>query len=82
MNLGTCSMAESICELFSLVGQNKAWLFSGIGGTVLIAIVTFVGKAIFKNRRDSSIQTIRSGKGSKNIQAGRDVRIGSDKERD
>lgn len=53
--------------------SNKEWLFSG-GGVVL---VSWVGRILFKRMQDSSTQTIRSGGSSNNVQAGRDVYIGT-----
>ena len=55
--------------------NNKEWFFSG-GGIVL---VSWIGRIIFRRMRDSSTQTIRSGDNSKNVQAGRDVYIGTKK---
>ena len=55
--------------------NNKEWLFSGIG----LAVVAWVGRLIFKQTFASSVQTIRSADGSTNVQAGRDVNIGTKK---
>ncbi len=53
--------------------SNKEWFFSG-GGVVLVSLV---GRILFKRMRESSTQTIRSGDRSNNVQAGRDVYIGT-----
>ena len=53
--------------------DNKEWLFSGFG----LVVVAWVGRLIFKKTYASSSQTIRSGDSSTNVQAGRDVRIGT-----
>ena len=51
--------------------DNKQWLFSGIGVTVVALILSF----ILKKRSASSNQNIRSGDSSINTQAGRDVNV-------
>lgn len=58
-------------EFVDWVVDNKQWLFSGVG----IVVVAWVLRLILKKRYASSIQTIRSGDTSTNVQAGRDVRI-------
>ena len=58
--------------------SNKEWFFSG-GGVVL---VSWIGRILFKRMQESSTQTIRSGDGSKNVQAGRDVSIGTKRSND
>ena len=50
---------------------NKEWLFSGIGGAVIVGIISI----ILTKRQSSCSQSIRSGKNSTNYQAGRDIRI-------
>jgi hypothetical protein len=50
--------------------QNTEWLFSGLGGAIIIAIV----KLIFKKTKSSSKQTIHSGAGSTNFQAGHHIK--------
>ncbi|WP_353254247.1 hypothetical protein [Salinisphaera sp. PC39] len=62
-------------NVFAWVIDNKEWLFSGVG----LAVVAWVGRLIFKKTSASSTQTIRSGDGSTNVQAGRDVNIGTKK---
>lgn len=57
--------------------DNRHWLFSGAG----LVVVAWMGRLIFKKRCASSTQTIRSGDGSTNVQAGRDVSIGPQKKR-
>ena len=61
--------------LSAWVIDNKEWLFSG-GGIVLLA---WLGRIFFKRMQASSAQTIRSGDSSNNVQAGRDVNIGTKK---
>ena len=53
-------------------------LFSGAG----VVIIGWLGRLIFKKTRTSSTQTIRSGDNSTNVQAGRDVSIGTKKGND
>lgn len=55
--------------------DNKVWLFSGVGTVVIGWLV----RLIFKKRNGSTNQKIRSGDNSINIQAGKDVNIGSKK---
>ena len=55
------------------VFDNKEWFFSGVG----LPIVAWVGRVIFKKIYTSSAQSIRSGDCSTNIQAGRDVNMGT-----
>ena len=62
-------------EFVTWVIDNKQWLFSGAG----LVIVAWMGRLIFKKRYASSTQTIRSGDTSTNVQAGRDVSIGTKK---
>ncbi|NQU26581.1 MAG: hypothetical protein HQ567_35300 [Candidatus Nealsonbacteria bacterium] len=62
-------------EFVAWVIDNKQWLFSGVG----LVVVAWVGRLIFKKRYASSTQTIRSGDSSTNVQAGRDVNIGTKK---
>lgn len=59
-------------EFVHWVFDNKQWLFSGAG----LVGIAWVARLIFKRRDASSTQTIRSGDGSTNIQAGRDASIG------
>jgi hypothetical protein len=66
---------RNIVKVFDWLIQNEQWLFSGIG----VAIVSWIGALIFKRNNSSSSQTIRSGNNSTNLQAGRDVNIGSNK---
>jgi hypothetical protein len=62
-------------EFVAWVIDNKQWLFSGVG----LVVVAWVGRLIFKKRYASSTQTIRSADSSTNVQAGRDVNIGTKK---
>ena len=64
-------------EFAAWVIDNKQWLFSGVG----VVVVTLMGRLIFKKRYASSTQTIRSGDSSTNVQAGRDVNIGTEQKR-
>lgn len=56
---------------------NKEWLFSGVG----VVVVAWVMRLIFKKANASFTQTIRSGDSSTNVQAGRDINIGTKKKR-
>ncbi|PWX59631.1 hypothetical protein CYK85_13865 [Clostridium perfringens] len=52
--------------------ENKEWLFSGIGVTILVAIAGL----FVRNKRDGkNVQTIKSGDNSTNIQSGEKVNI-------
>jgi len=64
-------------EFAAWVIDNKQWLFSGVG----VVVVALMGRLIFKKRYASSTQTIRSGDSSTNVQAGRDVNIGTEQKR-
>ena len=55
------------------LGANKEWIFSGIG----VVIVVWIGRMMIQGRKAVSSQEIRSGSDSRNIQAGRDIRIKS-----
>lgn len=59
-------------EIVDWIIKNKNWLFSGVGGVVVVWML----RLIFKKTFASSTQTIRSGDSSTNVQAGRDVNIG------
>ena len=60
-------------ELMQWLGVNKVWLFSGSG----IAILTLIGRTMIRGKKSASSQEIRSGSNSRNVQAGRDIRIKS-----
>lgn len=62
-------------KLVAWVIHNKQWLFSGAG----LVVVAWLVRLIFKKTYSSSTQTIRSGDKSANVQAGRDVSIGTKK---
>jgi hypothetical protein len=62
-------------DFFGWVISNKEWLFSGLG----LVIVAWVGRLIFKKIHASSTQNIRSGDNSTNVQANRDINIGTKK---
>jgi hypothetical protein len=53
------------------VANNKEWLFSGLG----ITILALIWRVFFKGSQGSSTQKIRSGDNSINIQTGRDVKF-------
>lgn len=55
--------------------DNQQWLFSGAG----LVVLAWIGRFIFKKRYASSTQIIRSGDVSTNVQAGRDVSVGTKK---
>lgn len=57
-------------EFIQWISANKEWMFSGVG----VVVAAWVWRVIFKARRASS-QEIRSGDKSRNIQAGRDIRV-------
>lgn len=65
-------MLEAMC---AWVVDNKEWLFSGVG----VVLVSWVGRILFKRMQTSSTQIIRSGDRSNNVQAGRDVSMGTKK---
>lgn len=60
-------------EFVAWVIENKAWLFSGVG----VVVIAWVVRLILGKTYASSAQTIRSSDSSTNVQAGRDVRIGT-----
>lgn len=50
------------------------WAFDGVVGAAIIAVIGFSVKSfLFRGRKRSNGQRIRSGKNSTNIQAGGDV---------
>ena len=53
--------------------DSKEWLFSGAG----IVIISLVVRFFIKRNNSSTTQTIKSGTQSTNIQAGRDINMGS-----
>lgn len=57
--------------------KNKEWLFSGVG----LVVIAWVARLIFKKDYASSTQTIHAGNNSTNVQAGRDVSMGTSKNR-
>jgi len=64
-----------LANFVAWVVDNKQWLFSGAG----LVVIGWLVRRIFKKSYSSSIQTIRSGDSSTNVQAGRDVSIGTKK---
>lgn len=64
-----------------MIGEITAWVVDNVGlllsgaGVVLALISLF----IFNKRRKSYTQTIRSGDSSTNMQAGRDINVGTRK---
>lgn len=56
-------------------GADNIELLLSVAGVVLALISLF----IFNKRRKSSTQTIRSGDSSTNVQAGRDINVGTRK---
>ena len=60
-----------MAKLGQWVLDNKEWLFSGIGGMLLI----WIGRMLFNRRKAASSQRIRSGRNSTNLQAGRDIHL-------
>jgi hypothetical protein len=59
-----------INKIMDWIIQNTGWVFSGIG----VAVITGIISLIFKKKEASAKQTIRSGAGSTNYQAGRDIK--------
>ena len=55
--------------------SNREWVFSGIGVFVLGGVVWIV-RRVLSRASATKVQTQRSGHGSTNIQAGRDITIG------
>ena len=53
--------------------DNKEWLFSGVG----VVVVAWIGRHFYKQWQTVSSQAIQSGDKSTNLQAGRDVNIGT-----
>ena len=60
-------------QFWEWIIANKEWMFSGVGAV----LVTWIAQFIVKRKQAASAQTIRSGKGSTNIQSGRDINIGT-----
>lgn len=59
------------------ITDNKEWVFSGVG----LVVVAWIGRLIFMKTCASSSQTIRAGDSSTNVQAGRDINVGTKKSR-
>ncbi|WP_228052530.1 hypothetical protein [Nodosilinea sp. LEGE 07298] len=60
-------------KLMQWFNDNKEWVFSGIG----LSVIGLIWKFFFKDKSSSSrSQTIRSGRNSTNFQAGRDINNG------
>lgn len=53
------------------ISDNRAWIFDGIGA---IAITSLIG-IIFKRKNNSGAIYQKGGRGSTNLQAGRDLNI-------
>lgn len=55
------------------ISENREWLFSGLGGAVVMGIAGF----LFKRKRDKVelSQSIKTGDNSTNIQGGNDVNV-------
>ena len=53
--------------------ENKQWLFSGVGGAIVLLLI---GHVINKSIQPKLTQNIQTGHNSTNIQAGRDINIG------
>ncbi|HEV3428322.1 MAG TPA: hypothetical protein VG320_10640 [Paraburkholderia sp.] len=54
------------------VVENGQWLFDGVGGAFAIAVIGWIGSALFNRSRDGGQQQ-RGGNNSINVQAGRDA---------
>ncbi len=57
-------------DILQWVSDNKEWIFGGIGVSIVAA-----GIRLFFKKVSSSTQIQKSGKNSKNIQAGRDINV-------
>ena len=57
------------------ISENKEWLFSGVAVAIPLAVA---GWLIHSRRSPRSVQKQRGGKGSTNIQVGRDLTVGQD----
>ena len=64
-------------NILAWIIDNKEWLFSGVGIVIFGGLMRF----IFKKTSFSSSQSIRSGENSINLQAGRNLNIGSKNKR-
>ena len=53
--------------------QNKTWVFSGIGCTIITSVIGFI---VWFFRRRHCAQSQKSGRHSTNMQAGGDITIG------
>lgn len=65
-------------KVFAWLYEEKEWLFSGIGVTVIIGVITF----FFKKTRSSHTQKIKTGDHSTSYQAGGDMSINTLKKDD
>ncbi|HLR16586.1 MAG TPA: hypothetical protein VK099_01815 [Alcanivoracaceae bacterium] len=65
-------------EFLTWIVDNQHWLFSGVG----LVVFAWIGRFFFRKRHASPTQTIRSGDGSINIQANRNVNFGVKKDSD
>ncbi|MBK7475448.1 MAG: hypothetical protein IPN74_05625 [Haliscomenobacter sp.] len=55
------------------ISTNKEWLFSGLGGLILLPIVRYIWK---RNRASQSEPSVsNTATGNRNYQAGRDINI-------
>lgn len=64
-------------QVIDWFSNNKEWVFSGVGITVLSLISHF----FYKQKPPSSQQQIKSGNNSVNIQIGRDINIDAKSEK-
>ena len=64
-------MIEAILQY---VADNKEWIFSGVGVSVVVVVAGF-----FFRKKSGINQSLKSGTNSTNIQAGQDVHINNDR---
>ena len=66
------STAIELPKYIKTIWDNKEWLFSGLGITILTVVFAAIGRFINKSKTS---QSIKSGKNSSNFQAGKDNKI-------
>jgi hypothetical protein len=62
-----------VATALTWINENREWLFSGIGGAIVVAAWTFLVRR--KRTTAGTQQSLRSGDTSRNIQVGRDLTI-------
>lgn len=61
-------------DIISLIVENRAWIFEGIGVVILVGLVGWLFK-----RRSAASQSQIAGDNSVNIQVGRNLRVDNKK---